>query len=165
MVFGASALNLSEIQVSWLVYANIIGGLVGGILLGEASRRFGNKTNILLCNIAVFITLSMAVLLAFFPILGYIWLFVTCILASLAMNNWFGYLNYFLDIAPSEERSAFQVIGTSIGIPFSFSGYAMGAIIDNFGFVTMFTTGGVFAAAAIYLSIRLLSKRQIASAI
>jgi len=161
MVFGVSALSLSETQVSWLVYANMIGGLVGGILLGEASRRFGNKTNILLCNIGVFIALSMAVSLAFFPVLGYIWLFVTCVLASLTINNWFGYLNYFLDIAPSEERSIFQVVGTCIGIPFSFSGYAMGAVIDNYGYITMFIIGGFFVVAAILLNTRLLSKRQL----
>jgi len=161
MVFGASALSLTETQVSWLVYANIMGGLVGGILLGEASRRLGNKTNILLCNIGVFIALSMALSLVFFPILGYAWLFATCVLASLAMNNWFGYLNYFIDIAPSEERSVFQVIGTCIGIPFSFSGYALGAVIDNYGYSTMFIIGGFFAVTAILLSFRLLSKQKI----
>ena len=161
VVYGASVLNLSESQVSWLVYANILGGLVGGISLGEASRRFGNKTIILLCNTGVCIALIMAVSLAFFPVLGYIWLFVTCALASVTMNNWLGYFNYFLDIAPGEERSIYQVISTCIGIPFSFSGYAMGAVIDSFGFIITFIIGGIFSVAAILLSIRLLSKRQI----
>ena len=113
------------------------------------------------CNISVFITISMAVSLLFYPVLGYIWLFVTCALASFTMNNWVGYLNYYLDIAPDEERSVYQVIGTFIGIPFSFAGYAMGAIIDNYGYIVMFVVGGVFAVASILMSTRLLSKRQI----
>jgi len=65
------------------------------------------------------------------------------------------------DIAPSEERSIFMVVGTCIGIPFSFSGYAMNAAIDNYGYIAMFIIGGFFAVATILLSIRLLSKRQI----
>ena len=161
VVYGASVLNLPDTRVSWLIYANIIGSLIGGISLGEASRRFGNRTIILLCNTGVFVALSMAVSLAFFPALGYAWLFVTCTLASLTMNNWLGYFSYILDIAPGEERSFYQVIATCIGIPFSFSGYAMGAIIDNFGYITMFVISGVFAAAAILLSMRLLPKHRI----
>jgi len=161
MVFGITTLTLSEMQISWLVYANIIGGLIGGVFLGEVSRRFGNKTIILLCNIGVLITLGMAVSLAFFPVLGYVWLFAVCTLASVVVNNWLGYVNYFLDIAPNEERSVFQVISTCIGIPFSFSGYIMGALVDGFGYVTMFIIAGIFAAITILFSLRLLSRRQI----
>jgi len=161
VVYGAGVLSLSETQVSWLIYANIVGGLIGGISLGEISRRFGNKTIILICNTGVYIALGMAVLLTFLPVLGYAWLFATCTLASLTANNWLGYFSYILDIAPSEERSVYQVISNFVGIPFSFSGYVMGAVIDRFGFIAMFVISGIFAAAAIVLSIRLLSKRQI----
>ena len=161
VVFGASALELNGSQVSWLVYANIVGGLVGGVLWGEISRRIGNKAIILLSNFGVLAALGMAVCLAFFPSLGYGWLFATCALANMMQSNWVGYFNYFLDIAPDEERSVFQVTGNCLGIPFSFVGYAMGAIIDSFGFVTAFVVGGAFALAAILLSSRLLSKRKI----
>ena len=163
VVFGAGALSLPDSSVSWLVYANIIGGLIGGLTLGEASRRFGNKTTIILCNAGVFMVLAMALLLILFPSLGYAWLFATCVLASLTGGNWLGYFNYFLDIAPGEERSVFQVLGTCVGIPFSFTGYAMGAIIDNFGYAPAFVTGGIFAVVTILLSIRLKSKKFIES--
>ena len=161
VVFGASTLEITDAQVSWLVYANIIGGLVGGISLGEISRRFGNKMTIIVCNIGVFTALCMAVSLTFFPVLGYVWLFVTCALSSLTMNNWIGYFNYYLDIAPTPQRSVFQVIGTCIGIPFSFIGYALGAIIDNRGFITAFIIGGISAILALFLSFRLKSKDYI----
>ena len=161
VVFGAGALNLSDSHASWLVYANIVGGLVGGISIGEVSRRFGNKTVILLCNVCVLIVLCMAASLIFMPGLGYAWLFATCALASLTMSNWVGYFSYFLEIAPSEERSIYQVTNTCIGIPFSFAGYAMGMVIDNFGYMTMFAIGGAFVAVTIILSLRLLPKRSI----
>jgi predicted MFS family arabinose efflux permease len=161
VVFGAGLLKLPETRVSWLVYANIAGGLIGGISLGEASRRFGNKAVILMCNTGVFIALAMAISLNFMPALGYGWLFAICALASLTMGNWVGYFNYFIDIAPGRDRSVFQVISVCIGIPFSFAGYAMGAVIDNFGYVAMFVTGGAFAFATILLSLRLMSKRKI----
>jgi len=161
VIFGATTLDLSETQVSWLVYANIVGGLVGGISLGEVSKRFGNKAVVILCNALVTVALGMAVSLTLFPSLGYAWLFMTCALASLTLSNWIGYFNYFLDIAPQEERSIYQVIGTSIGIPFSFVGFVMGAIIDNWGFLTVFYIGGISAVTAIFFSFRLMSKQSI----
>ena len=161
IVFGSNVLRLSAAQTSWLVYANIIGGLAGGILTGETSRRFGNKVTILMCNVFVLIALVMAVLLIFSPNLSYAWLFITCIFGSVASSNWVGYFNYFLDIAPEDERSVYQVVGNCIGIPFSFVGYAMGAIIDRWGFITAFSIGGVFAAAALGLSLRLLPRRRL----
>jgi len=162
IVFGANVLLLSDAHVSWLVYANIIGGILGGVLLGEASRRYGNKSVILWSNFGVVIAMAMAVLLAFYPNLGYLWLFALCILGSVTASNWFGYLNYFIDIAPEKERPEYQIIGQSIAIPFSFAGVAMGALVDVYGYVTMFIVCGVFALLAILLSFRLLSKREIA---
>ena len=158
VVFGVYTLDLSGAMVSWLVYANIVGGLIGGISLGEISRRFGNKATIISCNIGVCIALAMAVSLGIFPGLGYVWLFATCILGSICMSNWIGYFNYYLDIADKERRSVFQVIGTCIGIPFSFVGVAMGGAIDRWGFVTAFAIGGFFALAATLLSLPLKSK-------
>ena len=162
VVFGVNALTISDAQVSWLVYANIIGGIISGVLLGEASRRYGNRAVILLCNFGVVIAMCMAVLLAYNPSLGYVWLFAICMLGSLTASNWFGYFNYFIDIAPVKERSAYQLIGQAIGIPFSFAGVAMGAVIDIHGYVTTFIICGIFAFITCLFSIRLLSKKKMA---
>ena len=161
VVFGAHALDISDAQISWLVYSQIIGGLIGGIVLGEASRRFGNKAVILLCNYGVLLTLAMALLLIFFPSLGYIWLISVCALASLWFNNWLGYINYTLDIAPKENRPAFQVICNIAGIPFSFIGYGIGIIIDSWGYAVAFIIGCITTIIAIIASMRLLSRRRI----
>jgi len=158
IVFGVNTLDLSTVQGSWLVYAGIIGGIISGIVLGEASRRYGNKVNIILCNIFVIIVLTMSLLLVNIPGLGYIWLFATCILASIAGSNWFGYFNYFLDIATVKERSVYQLVGQLIGIPFSFAGILMGIVVDMYGYVVMFIISGMFAFISIIFSLRLLSK-------
>jgi len=161
VVFGVSTLDLSDLQASWLVYANIAGGLIGGILMGEASRRFGNRAIILLSNIGVLIALCMALILAYFPALGYIWLFATCALVSLTMSNWIGFFNYLLDIAPKGMHSVFLVVDACVGIPFGFAGYILGGVIDSWGFVTAFIIGGIFTVLAILFTSRLLSKNQI----
>jgi len=161
VVFGSTALDLTDAQVSWLVYSQIVGNVISGYVLGEASRRFDNKTVILMSHIGVLITLCMAVVLTVFPSLGYIWLIVACIFASICFNSWVGYFNYFLDIAPKEKRPAFQLIGNCIGIPFSFIGYALGYIIDTLGYNAAFIFGGISAAVAIVLSLRLLSRKKI----
>ena len=161
VVFGVSALSLSSIQTSWLVYANIVGNLIGGVLLGEISRRLGSKAIILLCNLGVIIALGMAISLALFPTLGYAWLFATCALASMMQSNWLGYHTYFLDISPAHERSVFQVVGNSIGIPFSLVGYLIGAIVDRWGFVSAFALGVTAGVLAVILGTRLQSKRAI----
>ena len=163
VVFGAYTLRLSDAHVSWLVYANIIGGITGGVLLGEASRRYGNKSVILWSNFGVVIAMMMAILLAHYPGLGYLWLFLLCVLGSLSISSWFGYFNYFLDIAHREERSQYQIIGQSIGIPFSFVGVVMGALVDAHGYVPVFVICGVFALLSILLSFRLLPKNKVAA--
>jgi len=161
VVFGAHTLDISDTQISWLVYAKIVGGLIGGIVLGEASRRVGNKAVIMLCNAGVFITVLMALAMIFFPALGYAWLVALCVLASLWLNNWLGYFNYMIDIAPREYRPAYQVIGNCIGIPFSFVGYGIGAMIDSWGYAAAFVLGGVTAIITIIASTRLLSRKKI----
>ena len=161
VVFGSSALDLTAAQVSWLVYSQIVGSLIGGSVLGEASRWFGNKAVILMSNTGVIITLCMAVVLIVFPGLGYTWLIVLCVFAGIWTNNWVGYFNYFLDIAPKEKRPMFQIIGNCIGIPFSFIGYALGYMIDRLGYNAVFIFGGVSAGVTILLSLRLLSRKKI----
>ena len=163
VLFGVSTLSLSDAQASWLVYANIIGGIIGGVLLAEASRRYGNKATILMCNFGVVIAMGMAILLSFNPGLGYVWLFVMCALGSLSAGSWFGYFNYFIDIAPNKERSAYQIIGQCIGIPFSFIGVLMGALIDIHGYVATFIICGIFAFITILMSLKLLSKQKVAA--
>jgi len=161
LVFGSNLLDITRQQISWLVYSQIVGALIGGYLLGEVSRRLGNKAVILLCNAGVIITLGMAIALAIHPPLGYIWLLSACVFASIWSNSWLGYFNYFLDIARKDERPAFLVIGNCIGIPFSFIGYLIGFIIAGFGFVSAFIFGGVVAVVAILFSLRLLSRKKI----
>ncbi|MDR2570733.1 MAG: MFS transporter [Oscillospiraceae bacterium] len=161
VVFSANTLDISEAQVSWLVYSQIAGGLIGGIIVGEASRRIGNKAVIILCNAGVFITIIMAVVIIYFPFLGYIWLVAICVTASLCFNSWVGYMNYMMDIAPRENRPAYVVIGNCIGIPFSFIGYGIGAVIDEWGYTAAFVLGVVCTIFAILTSCRLLSRKQI----
>ena len=161
VVFGSNALDLTAAQVSWLVYSQIVGSLIGGSVLGEASRWFGNKAVILMANSGVIITLCMAVVLTVFPGLGYTWLIVICVFTGICTNNWVGYFNYFLDIAPKENRPMFQFIGNCIGIPFSFIGYALGYMIDRLGYNAVFIFGVVCAGLTIFLSLRLLSRKKI----
>ena len=161
VVFGVNELLLSDVHASWLVYAGIIGGIVSGVVLGEAGKRYGSKSVVLICNICVVVSLLMAVMLTIVTDLGYIWLFVTCVLASFTASNWIGYFNYFIDIAPAEKRSVYQLVGQLIGIPFSFAGFFMGMVIDRFGYVPMFVVSGIFAIITVLLSLRLLSKRKI----
>ena len=161
IVFGAGQLELSDAQISWLVYANIIGSIIGGIFLAEISRKYGNKMLILICNIGIIIVLCMAVSLIFTPYLGYIWLFIICILASITLNSWFGYFTYFIEIAPEKDRPLYQLVGLCIGIPFGLTGLIMGIIIDNFGFLPMFLICGVFAVISTLLTLRLLSKNKV----
>jgi Na+/melibiose symporter-like transporter len=161
VVFGANTLDLSGTQISLLVYSKIVGALIGGFVLAETSRRLGNKAVILLCNVGVIITLLMATALIYIPALGYIWLISLCIFAALWQNNWLGYMNYIIDISPTDDRPAFQVIGSVIGIPFSFAGFALGAVIDYWGFLVAFIICGISAVMALVTSLRLLSRKRI----
>jgi len=161
IVFGVHALDISEAQISWLVYSQIVGALIGGLVLGETSRRLGNKAVILLCNYGVLVTLLMAISLIFYPSLGYAWLIIICALASLWQSNWLGYVNYSLDISPKENRPAYFMTVNCIGIPFSFAAYGIGAIIERWGYTVAFVLGCITSVIAIIASMRLLSRKHI----
>ena len=161
LVFGVNTLDVSVAQEAWLIYAKIVGGLISGILLGRVSRRFGNKAVIILCNVGVIVTLVLSIVLANHNSLGYIWLFALCMIAAVWHNNWLGYFNYVLDIAPPKDRPAFQLIGSAIGVPFSFFGFVLGAVIERWSYVAAFITGILAASVAILFSLRLLSRKDI----
>ena len=161
IVFGSNELEITEAQISWLVYTQIAGVLLGGVIVGETSRRFGNKSVIMICNIGVLVTILMALILMVLPGLGYFWLIALCIFASVWSNNWIGYMNYVLDISPEELRPAYQLVVNCVGIPFSLVGFGIGALIDTWGYAVAFILGGITTIIAIIASTRLLSRKQI----
>ncbi|MGI6704755.1 MAG: MFS transporter [Clostridia bacterium] len=157
ILFGKSAFQLSPSQVSNLIYIQIIGNLLGGLLWGTVSHRWGNKYVILIAQlIGAFIPILAFTSLIFNGlILPIFFLWPMTLLTGINMGSWMGFLNYTIDIVKEEERPIYLVLGNLTTFPLTFLPYLAGSIADRWGFLPLFLISLLAAAAGTVLSMRL----------
>ncbi len=157
ILFAKHRFHLNPSQVSNLIYIQILGSLVGGLIWGEISHRFGNRKVIaisqvltLLLSLLAFFSLSLGV--TTFPVI-LIW--SMCLLTGISMGSWMGFINYTIEIVDDEERPVYFVLTSIITFPFVFVPYFAGLIADFWGFIPLFAIVGVFGMINAALSMGL----------
>jgi MFS family permease len=164
ILFGQKTLDLNADQVSTLVYIQIAGALVGGLVWGQISSRYGNKyvilsaqlVGLLICGASLSCLLLGA---ARFPWFG-LWPLVLANGAN--MGSWLGSLNYTIDIIPEEERTVYLLLSSLIALPLTGLTFLAGFIADAAGFAPLFIAGTVSASCGLLAARRLKSPRQLA---
>lgn len=157
ILFGRSTFHFSPSQVSNLIYIQIIGNLVGGLLWGTVSHRLGNKYVILIAQLIGALIPILAFMSLVFNglILPIFFLWSMTLLTGINMGSWMGFLNYTIDIVNEEERPIYLVLGNVITFPLTFLPYLAGFIADLWGFLPLFFISLLAASAGIVLSMRL----------
>lgn len=154
ILFGQNVMNLTPADVSTLVFLQIAGSLLGGVIWGKISSRFGNHRIILLSQvfslgIAIYAILLFWLTSASIPAI-ILWPLV--IINGINMGSWLGFLNYTIDIVDEDERTIYLLISNLITFPFAFLAFLAGIIAQAFGYLPIFIISGLAAAAAIYQS-------------
>jgi MFS family permease len=165
ILFGEKNFILSPTQVSTLVYIQIAGGLVGGYVWGRISHRLSSKHVILTAQIfgLIILTCSLASHLvkglnAFWPIM---WLVI--LLNGMNMGSWIGIVNYIIDIVSEEDRTVYLLLSNLITFPLTALSFLAGLLIDITGFLPLFLISFTAVVAAVVLSLRLRSPKQLAA--
>ena len=159
ILFGDKMMQLEPTDVSTLVFLQISGNLIGGIIWGKVSSRFGNHrviftSQIFSFSIALFAVLLFIIRPAQLPA-AILWPLVLA--NGINMGNWVGFINYTIDIVDEEERTIYLLINNLITFPFAFLPFLAGVIAQTFGYLPIFIISGLAASASLYLS-RLLKR-------
>ncbi len=157
ILFGQSHLALSTHQVSTLVYLQIIGGLVGGLIWGFVSSRYGHHRVIQLSQLTGLLLPVAILLLLLFPgpTLPVFLLWPLVMINGMNLNNWAGFMNYTIDVVPADERPVYLLISNLAIVPFSFLTILAGMLIDAIGYLPIFVASALAAALALGRSTKL----------
>ncbi|MGI6704699.1 MAG: MFS transporter [Clostridia bacterium] len=164
IVFEKEHFALNDGQVSTLVFLQIIGTLLGGLLWGELSKRRGN-TGVIRVTLTVSLLLMLTVIGCSFinnPLAAPMGILSGISLAAGACQMAFLYnRNYLIDITDEENRAVYFVMNSTLLFPFSFISVICGAVADAFGFRPVFILGALATLVCLVVSKGLLSTDQL----
>jgi len=160
IVFEKEHFALNDGQVSTLVFLQILGTLIGGLLWGEVSKRRGN-TGVIRVTMIVSMLLMLTVIgcsLVQNPTAAPMAILSVISLAAGACQLAFLYTrNYLIDITDDENRAVYFVMNSTLLFPFSFISVVCGAVADAFGFRPVFIVGALATLVCLVVSMGLLS--------
>jgi MFS family permease len=150
-------------RLSTMVIFQVIGSMLGGILWGNISRRFGNR-NVILATEITGLVISTATLIciiinpyvATFPIM-----YIVITLAGAKAGSWLGYGNYLLDVVGEENRIDYMTLNTIVLFPLSFASYFAGLLNEKLGFTPLVIFTVFIGITSITLATRLKSVKHI----
>lgn len=157
ILFGSLTFKLSVEHVSTLVFLQILGGLLGGVIWSFVSGRLGNKQVVYLSQVIGLLIPAAAILcfgLQRFPAAWYL-LWPIVLLNGINMGNWVGFLNYTIDISTEENRTVHMLISNIINFPLTILTFLAGIIADQTGFLALFLISGAAALLGMFLATRL----------
>jgi len=140
ILVAKNEIDVSNKYITTLIYIQIIGTLIGGLLWGNVSHRFGNLKVIVLSNVLILISaLSVCGAIILNDNLISVFLITfSVLLGGVNMSCWLGYMNYILDIAEDHERMDMLVVQSILILPISFVGYFLGVAVAHWGYLLMF---------------------------
>lgn len=157
ILFAQNQLGLQPDEVSTLILIQITGSLIGGVIWGRISRRYGNQRVILTSQI---IGLLLALSLSVFSIASlralpayFVWPLVLC--NGMNMTSWIGFMNHTLDIVDDEERTIYLLISNVMTFPFTFLTFLSGLVVQHIGYLPIFLTSTLAAILAVRQAARL----------
>ena len=163
ILFGQGIFRLDVSQVSTLIYIQIAGGLLGGVIWSQISSRFGNKFVILTAQVTGLLIPVAALACFLVKDLSLPWYLLWPIILANGTNmgSWVGTFNYLIDIIDEQERTIYLLLSSVITFPLTGLAFLAGILADQTGFVPLFIISIVTACLGIYLARGLKSRHQL----
>jgi hypothetical protein len=130
--------NLNDIIVSYMIIAQIVGRLVGGMFWGKVAKKQGSRISILIAQgVNVVIAIIMIVVLKMQNISNIFYIAINFIVGISIPAVLVSFI-YVSEITPSPKRPKFMVIESAVLLPLSFASYLFGIIAEKFGFISIY---------------------------
>lgn len=154
--------NLSDVTVSYMIIAQVIGGLCGGVLWGKMAKIQGSRFAIIIVQvIKVVLALAMILILRLDNVTNFVYILII-FLIGLSLPSALVTFVYFSEITPNHLRPKFMAIQTSITMPLAFASYLFGVIADKAGFVSIYAISVIGAIIILAIAIfKLLKPKEI----
>ncbi len=173
VVFGSKVWGLSDEVAATFLALQIGAEIVGSVLSGRMSDRFGNRSVVIGAAITISVTAALAVAAAFgewnfavavgagelsmqVAVLGACFVFGGVFMTS----HGIGTSNYMMDIAPQRLRPSYLAFASGFTLPLALAPVAYGWAADALGFKVVFVTGLVLALAGLVFARKLPEPRD-----
>ncbi len=163
ILFGGGIYHLDASQISTLIYLQITGGLVGGIVWGHISSKIGNKYVIYAAQMMGLLMPLYALALHFLRNSNLPWqlLMPLVLVNGISMGSWMGVANYTIDIVDEKDRPEYLLLNSLITFPLTILAFIAGIVADKVGFIPLFLISSSTAGIGIFLARKLKSPAQL----
>lgn len=157
ILYNKETFALNPIQISNIVYTQIVGSLIGGILWGNVSHKLGNKYVITISQgISFLLSLTVLSSQSLAAIIDPFYLAATMsVMAGISMGAWMGFSNYTIDVVEESERPIYFVLTSVVTLPLAFLPFISGLSVNAWGFSHLFVISLCAAALSFLLSLKL----------
>lgn len=163
ILFNKNYIRLDAGNISILVYIQIIGTLLGGVIWGHISHRFGNRLAIIASQSAGLIIGVVAIISYFTGIKSF--LLISCPMAffnGTYISYWIGFTNYLMDIVEEKSVPIYLTLTNILMFPNTFLFYLAGLAAGKWGYMPLFAANVLAGTLVVILSLKLKTVKEIA---
>lgn len=165
-VFARERLALPAGMVGFFVSAQMLGSMLGSLVLGHAGDRFGNRAVVRSTAIVVALCPLAALGASLAAAAGLQWLTFTLMfvpfifIGAYNASGWMGYTNYLIEIVPEESRSVYAGLMNTIMIVTSVLAVIGGICIQFLGYAAAFGLNLLSTGVGVVLAASMIEPRR-----
>ncbi|MDW8100611.1 MAG: MFS transporter [Anaerolineae bacterium] len=166
VIYALDVLRFDQGVVGIFLSAQVIGGILSGLVMGYISERQGTRMVICLtAGMAVgapTLALCISWLRTWLPggVLMYVYALVFTLLGALANANMAGFMNYILEIAPAAERSTYVGLANTLGSVVLIAPFLGGWVLQISSYTVLLSLTAIVCLAGLFSAARLEEPRQ-----
>jgi MFS family permease len=164
VVYATDILQISDENIGLFVSAQVLGGIVSSFAMGYLNERSGSKI-VTQMTIALAVSAPLLALLIHFYIppdttVIYIYALVFFLIGATMSGYMQGYMNFVLEMAPSDERPAYVGLYNTLGGTLLVVPLLGGWLLQSTSYPILFGAALIGPAASLALTFQLAEPRQ-----
>ena len=156
VLFGERTFAFDSAQVSTLVYIQIIGSLMGGLVLGRISTRVGSRAVVATTFLIGMAVAALPFLAKLFSGAAYPFMMACTFLGGILLYSYIGGSNYLMDVLTERDRPHVLFLNALMIIPVTLCPFLGGMIAEKISFDVLFAVALAISLAGFLVSCTLL---------
>lgn len=158
VLFGMSSGGITAQQASSMLYLQVAGQVVGGLVWAQIGKHLGNNAIIIGSQAIPVVVAGIGIAVHFAGASGgtfFVPVAIMVFLSSMNVGSMMGYNNRVIDIVEPKDRTGYLVMQGVIQFPFTFGAYLAGLAADLWDYLPVFAATLLIGAAGLVIAIRL----------